>query len=100
MQPPKVSITGIPEVRAHLEKLRTHHEGLYGLLRVPPPPEEIKPKPPPRKKRTVKKITTTIRLSPEVLTLFRATGPGWQTRMDEVLREAAMHGRFGASTGK
>ena len=28
-----------------------------------------------------------IRLSPDVLATFRATGRGWQTRMDEALRE-------------
>ena len=28
-----------------------------------------------------------IRLSPEVLAYFRGTGPGWQTRVDEVLRK-------------
>lgn len=28
-----------------------------------------------------------VRYSPEVLEYFRATGAGWQTRMDEVLRE-------------
>lgn len=28
-----------------------------------------------------------VRYSPEVLAYFRATGVGWQTRMDEVLRE-------------
>ena len=28
-----------------------------------------------------------VRYSPEVLAYFRATGSGWQTRMDEVLRE-------------
>jgi uncharacterized protein (DUF4415 family) len=28
-----------------------------------------------------------VRYSPEVLAYFRATGPGWQTRMDEALRE-------------
>jgi uncharacterized protein (DUF4415 family) len=27
-----------------------------------------------------------IRLSPEVVEQFRATGPGWQTRIDEVLK--------------
>ncbi|WP_081791456.1 BrnA antitoxin family protein [Paracoccus yeei] len=35
------------------------------------------------------KISTTIRLSPEVLDHFRAGGPGWQTRIDETLRKAA-----------
>ena len=32
------------------------------------------------------KLATHIRFSPEVLAYFRATGPGWQTRVDEVLR--------------
>ncbi|MFC0668933.1 BrnA antitoxin family protein [Azotobacter chroococcum] len=33
------------------------------------------------------KVSTTIRLSPEVLEGFRAMGPGWQTRMDAVLAD-------------
>ena len=33
------------------------------------------------------KQTIAIRLDPEVLAAFRATGPGWQTRMNDVLRE-------------
>ncbi|ROH85521.1 hypothetical protein ED236_10100 [Pseudomethylobacillus aquaticus] len=28
-----------------------------------------------------------VRYSPEVLAYFRATGAGWQTRMDDALRE-------------
>jgi len=28
-----------------------------------------------------------IRYSPEVVDYFRATGSGWQTRMDEALKE-------------
>ena len=28
-----------------------------------------------------------VRYSPEVLAYFRATGTGWQTRMDDALRE-------------
>lgn len=34
-----------------------------------------------------KKRMLTIRFSQEVIEYFRATGPGWQTRMDEVLKE-------------
>ncbi len=30
-----------------------------------------------------------IRLSPDVIEAFKATGPGWQSRMDEALRKAA-----------
>ena len=35
-----------------------------------------------------KKKPTTIRLDPDVLEKFRATGPGWQSRMNEALRQA------------
>src|SRR5436853_4770913 len=40
-----------------------------------------------RPKKADAKIHTHIRLSPQVLGYFRATGPGWQTRIDEVLRK-------------
>lgn len=32
------------------------------------------------------KVQQSLRLSPEVIEHFRADGPGWQTRIDEVLR--------------
>lgn len=28
-----------------------------------------------------------LRVSPDVISYFRATGPGWQTRMDQALKE-------------
>ena len=34
-----------------------------------------------------KKVATAIRLSPEVVAFFKAGGQGWQTRVDEALRE-------------
>jgi uncharacterized protein (DUF4415 family) len=34
-----------------------------------------------------RKIATAIRLSPEVVAFFKAGGKGWQTRVDEALRE-------------
>lgn len=40
-----------------------------------------------RPKAEVTKERITIRLSPDVLASFRATGSGWQTRMDAALRE-------------
>jgi uncharacterized protein (DUF4415 family) len=40
-----------------------------------------------RPKSDVTKERITIRLSPDVLEQFRATGPGWQTRIDTVLKE-------------
>jgi uncharacterized protein (DUF4415 family) len=36
---------------------------------------------------SARKTQTTLRVSNEVLAYFRAAGPGWQTRMDDVLRE-------------
>ena len=37
--------------------------------------------------RTPTKERITIRLSPDVLSAFRASGSGWQTRMDAALRD-------------
>jgi uncharacterized protein (DUF4415 family) len=33
------------------------------------------------------KISTTIRLDPEILSAFQASGPGWQTRINAALKE-------------
>jgi uncharacterized protein (DUF4415 family) len=42
-----------------------------------------------RPKATAAKVSTTIRLDPEVLEAFKASGPGWQSRINEALRKAA-----------
>jgi uncharacterized protein (DUF4415 family) len=34
------------------------------------------------------KVPVSIRLSPEVVERFKAQGPGWQTRIDDILRKA------------
>ena len=36
-----------------------------------------------------KKGPVSLRLDSEVIAFFRATGPGWQTRMNDALRKAA-----------
>lgn len=33
------------------------------------------------------KISTTVRFDPEVIQAFRATGKGWQTRMNDALKQ-------------
>jgi len=38
------------------------------------------------KSKSTKKLVS-VRYSPEVLAFFRATGEGWQSRMDSVLRK-------------
>ncbi len=42
-----------------------------------------------RPKAKVTKISTTLRLDPDVLAAFRASGPGWQSRINAALRKAA-----------
>lgn len=37
--------------------------------------------------KTPTKIPVTLRYSPEVIDYFKKTGKGWQTRVDEVLKE-------------
>jgi uncharacterized protein (DUF4415 family) len=37
--------------------------------------------------KSPKKVVTTIRLSPDILEKFKATGNGWQTRIDKSLRQ-------------
>jgi uncharacterized protein (DUF4415 family) len=34
-----------------------------------------------------RKVATAIRLSPDVINFFKSSGRGWQTRMDDALRE-------------
>lgn len=42
-----------------------------------------------RPKKPATKQAVNIRLDPEVLAWFRATGPGWQSRVNAALRKAA-----------
>lgn len=39
--------------------------------------------------KTPTKIPVSLRLSAEVVEHFRATGPGWQSRIDDILKKAA-----------
>lgn len=39
------------------------------------------------KQKSAARISTTVRYSPEVVAYFRATGKGWQARMDDALKE-------------
>jgi uncharacterized protein (DUF4415 family) len=42
-----------------------------------------------RPKSAAPKVSTTLRLDPDVLESFRAGGPGWQSRINAALRKAA-----------
>ena len=41
-----------------------------------------------RPKEMVTKVSTTIRLDPDVLAAFKAGGRGWQSRINDALRKA------------
>lgn len=40
-----------------------------------------------RAKSENKKLLVSVRYSPEVMSYFKSTGEGWQSRMDGVLRQ-------------
>ncbi|GJD34209.1 BrnA antitoxin family protein [Methylobacterium aerolatum] len=42
-----------------------------------------------RPKAEAKAVQVTLRVPPDVLDAFKASGPGWQTRMNEALAKAA-----------
>ena len=47
-----------------------------------------------RPKSQNRKLLVSVRYSPEVVSFFKATGEGWQSRMDDVLRKyVARHSR-------
>jgi uncharacterized protein (DUF4415 family) len=47
------------------------------------------PKRPGRPKSERRKVPVTMRLDPDVLDYFRRQGPGWQSRINEILARAA-----------
>jgi len=55
------------------------------------PPEVVaafgRPRGRPTKPEAARKRNVSLRLSPDVLDALRASGPGWQTRAEEMLRE-------------
>lgn len=44
--------------------------------------------------KTASKVPTTLRLDPDVLDAFKASGSGWQPRMNQVLRSAVQRGKL------
>lgn len=53
----------------------------------------------PHKPAGERKEAVSLRLSPDVLTHFRAAGKGWQTRVDEVLSEHVRRQRRAGERG-
>jgi len=83
-------ILKIKEVRDHINDL---HEQRERMLGAPRPPLRHVPPPKPRMPRGSKKISTTLRLSPEVIDAFKASGSGWQTRINQHLLHVVLDGK-------
>ncbi len=64
----------IPELAENFFAMADYHEGGTLIRRGRPPSEHPK-------------IATSIRLSEDVINRFRASGPGWQSRIDAALKE-------------
>jgi uncharacterized protein (DUF4415 family) len=79
---------------------RTNPEWTAAMIAKAHPAREVLPKifgartaakmlkPRGRPKSPESKIAISLRLSPDTLARWKATGPGWQTRMANVLRES------------
>ena len=70
--------------------LRSVDQALKGEMAASHTPQAIQARGAGRPIGSVKphrKVPTTIRLSPEVSSAFRATGQGWQTRIDAALKD-------------
>ena len=84
---PKTKDPEMAEFEAAL--LRSVEQAIRGEGRVTTP-EQIAARRAGRPTGSVKaepKISTTIRLSPNVMQAFKATGKGWQTRIDDALND-------------
>ncbi len=80
-----------PEIAAfEAALLRSVDQAQRGEYAAVHTPEQIEARKRGRPAGSVKanaKVSTTIRLSPEVVEFFRSTGEGWQSRVDGALRE-------------
>lgn len=59
-----------------------------GTLTEPGPPRILEPYKRGRPRAAAAKQQVTLRLDPVVLERFRASGPGWQSRINEILKKA------------
>jgi uncharacterized protein (DUF4415 family) len=74
-----------------LESIRQAQAGEYAAIHTP---EQIMARRRGRPVGSVKaapKVQTAIRFDPDVLAALRATGRGWQTKVNDVMRDWVMH---------
>ena len=94
---PKTKDAEMQEFEAAL--LRSVDQALrseYAAVHTPPQIAARKRGRPAGTVKTGAKVSTTIRFDPDLLAALKATGAGWQTRVNEVLREAVRRGKLTA----
>lgn len=75
--------------KAHEKTVREYAKSISSLENLFPAEEHQQKNRPGRKPDPNAKKLLTLRLDPDVIEHFKATGEGWQTRMNEALRKAA-----------
>jgi uncharacterized protein (DUF4415 family) len=86
-KPKKKSIRQNPEwTMAMIAKARPAREVLPKIFGARTAATMLKPRG--RPKSPESKVAISLRLPPDTLARWKATGPGWQTRMADVLRES------------
>ncbi len=92
---PKTKGPEVLEFEATL--LRSVSQTARGEYVAVPPPEQMAARKQGRPVDTVKtnaKVSTTIRFDADVLAALKATGPGWQSRTNDLLRADISAGRL------
>ena len=70
-----------------LESIRQAKAGEYAAVHTPEAIIERRRGRPAGSVKADAKVAINLRVDPDVLTALRATGPGWQTRVNAILRE-------------
>jgi uncharacterized protein (DUF4415 family) len=84
--PEKISRDNPEWTTAMLAKARPAREVLPKIFGARTAATMLKPSG--RPKSPESKVAISLRLAPDTLARWKATGPGWQTRMAKVLRES------------
>ncbi|PQV50682.1 BrnA antitoxin family protein [Paraburkholderia sp. BL21I4N1] len=83
----------LPLTEAQLKRMRPAREALPALVGKPAAEALLKRRGRPATPIDQHKVRTTIRLDPDLIDAFKGTGDGWQSRMNDALREwASSHG--------
>ena len=70
-----------------LESIRQAEHGEHAVVHTPETIAARKRGRPVGSIKAAPKVALSLRLDPDVLAVLRATGPGWQTRVNTILRE-------------